>query len=184
MLSVASWNITRPAYIVNLPFTIVLSAESCQSTRRLIIGSVFLLNTLPRRDTLESPTSLCHTLHGVIVVRGKISSSTVQQLIHMSLCLLHCYAGVPTYASKFRCKSSSFPADSLEEPHCGAGFAEGCETSCLTLAMHRLSAESSQARHWLEMRPMVFWTLRLCVDVFISEKRFVTRVQLRHTSFV
>ena len=22
--------------------------------------------------------------------------------------------------------------------HCGAGFAEGCETSCLTLAMHRL----------------------------------------------
>ena len=29
-------------YIVNLLFTIVLSAESCQSTRRLIIGSVFL----------------------------------------------------------------------------------------------------------------------------------------------
>ena len=79
----------------------------------------------------------------------------------MSLCLLHCYAGVPTYASKFCCKSLSFP-----EPHCGAGFAKGCETSCLTLAMHRLSAESSQARHWLEIRTMVFWTLRLCVDVF------------------
>ena len=29
------------------------------------------------------------------------------------------------------------PADSLKEPHCGAGFAEGGETSCLTLAMHR-----------------------------------------------
>ena len=42
VLSVASCNITRPAYTVNLPFTIVLSAESCQSTRRLIIGSVFL----------------------------------------------------------------------------------------------------------------------------------------------
>ena len=35
-------NITRPAYIVNLLFNIVLSAERCQSTRRLIIRSVFL----------------------------------------------------------------------------------------------------------------------------------------------
>ena len=59
-----------------------------------------------------------------------------------------------------------FLRGSLREPHCGAGFAEGCETSCLTLAMHRLSAESSQARHWLEIRTMVFWTLRLCVDFF------------------
>ena len=60
VLSVASCNITRPAHIVNLPFTthqshtradelparskftIVLSAERCQSTRRLNIGSVFL----------------------------------------------------------------------------------------------------------------------------------------------
>ena len=32
--------------------------------------------------------------------------------------------------------------------------------------MHRLSAESSQAREWLEILTMVFWTLRLCVDVF------------------
>ena len=36
----------------------------------------------------------------------------------------------------------------------------------VSLAMHRLSAESSQARDWLEIRTMVFWTLRLCVDVF------------------
>ena len=35
-------NITRPAYIVNLLFTIVLSAERCHSTRRLNTESVFL----------------------------------------------------------------------------------------------------------------------------------------------
>ena len=35
-------NITRPAYIVNLLFTIAISAERCQSTRRPNIGSVFL----------------------------------------------------------------------------------------------------------------------------------------------
>ena len=71
-------NITRPAYMVNLSFTIAISASRCQSTRRLKIGSVFFfLNTMPRRDTLESPTSQCDTRHGVIGVRGKISSSTV-----------------------------------------------------------------------------------------------------------
>ena len=43
--------ITRPAYIVNLLFTIAISAERCQSARRLNIESVFFLNTLPRRDT-------------------------------------------------------------------------------------------------------------------------------------
>ena len=35
-------NITRPAYIVNLLFTIAISAERCQSTRRLNTRSVFL----------------------------------------------------------------------------------------------------------------------------------------------
>ena len=35
-------NITRPAYIVILLFTIAISTERCQSTRRLNIGSVFL----------------------------------------------------------------------------------------------------------------------------------------------
>ena len=142
MLSVAYCNITRHAYMVNLPFTtheshiradelrarskfaIVLSAERCQSTRRLNIGSVFLSEYL-----------LCH---GVIVVRGKISSNTVYQLIHMSLCLLHCCAVVNLVASKFCCERSSFFVDSLKEPHCRASFAEGCETSCLTLPMHRL----------------------------------------------
>ena len=83
-------------------------------------------------------------------------------MIHMSLCLLHCYGASPRMHLN-SAANVSFPKDSLKEPHCGASFAEGCETSCLTLAMHRLSAESSQARHWLEIRTMVFWTFRPCI---------------------
>ena len=54
--------------------------------------------------------------------------------------------------------------------------AEYCETSCEhpTAAYCEIScgvptsAESSQARHWLEIRTMVFWTLRLCIPLLLS----------------
>ena len=48
--------------------------------------------------------------------------------------------------------STRHPADSLKEPHCGAGFAEGCETSCLTLAMHRLLLNN--LKHVTDLAPL------------------------------
>ena len=101
----------------------------------------------------------------------------------MSLCLLHCYAGVPTYASKF-CQywsSAECRETSCERPTvaCGkptfcfeAPSPQLCPGLCVLAAdcAARLSfhAHSSQACHWLEIRTMVFWTLRLCIPLPLS----------------
>ena len=114
-----------------------LLTERCQSrTEHKICLSLFLWKLCHCAAHWSLQHHCVILCHGVIVVRSKTSSSTVWYLIHMSLCLSCTAARWPIAwhlnSANVRQRSSS---------SCGAGFAEGCETS--------LSHSCDALSHWV-----------------------------------
>ena len=68
----------------------------------------------------------------------------------------------PTAAAVYRLSAECFEAPS---PQLCPGLCVLAADCATRLSFH---AHSSQACHWLEMRTMVFWTLRLCIPLLLS----------------
>ena len=132
-----------------------LLTERCQSrTEHKICLSLFGYSAAAPHTGGSLQHHCVILCHGVIVVRGLSSSSTVWYLIHMSLCL-SCTAArwpIAQHLNSTNVHQRSFSS-------CGTGFAEGCETSLSHSCNASTSAESSQARHWLEIRTSISWNI-------------------------
>ena len=115
---------------------------------------------------------------------------------HLSFSLLHCCAGVSTHATEFCRTVFSRMSRDLLVSFCDASILRLLLLStvgppCLSIAMHTTSDESfeaslphlpwssrapnlslhalsSQACHLLEVRTIMFWTLRFCIPLLLS----------------